>query len=55
MNYCFIFSLNIIVSYSSRIYKKKILISMERDKAASNNTTQFDHKYDPEQDDQHVP
>ena len=27
---------------------------MERDKNASNNTTQFDHEYDPEQDDQPI-
>ena len=37
-----------------KVIKDKI-ISMERDKAASNNTTQFDHQYDPEQDDQPVP
>jgi len=31
------------------------LISIERDKNASNSTTQFDHEYDPELDDQFVP
>ena len=37
-----------------KVIKDK-LISMERDKATSNSTTQFDHQYDPEQDDQPVP
>jgi len=37
-----------------KVIKDK-LISMERDKNASNSTTQFDHQYDPEQDDQPVP
>ena len=37
-----------------KVIKDK-LISMEHDKNASNSTTQFNHEYDPEQDDQHVP
>jgi len=37
-----------------KVIKEK-LISMERDKNASNRTTQFNHEYDPEQDDQPVP
>ena len=37
-----------------KVIKDK-LISMERDKTASNSTTQFDHEYDPELDDQPVP
>ncbi|KAK8470354.1 hypothetical protein PHAVU_004G119050 [Phaseolus vulgaris] len=37
-----------------KVIKDK-LISMERDKTTSNSTTQFDHEYDPEQDDQPVP
>jgi len=37
-----------------KVIKDK-LISMERDKNTSNSTTQFDHEYDPEQDDQLVP
>jgi len=36
-----------------KVIKDK-LISMERDKNASNSTTQFDHEYDPEQDYQPV-
>ena len=35
-----------------KVIKEK-LISMEREKNASNNTTQFDHEYDLEQDDQY--
>ena len=37
-----------------KVIKDK-LMSMERDKTASNRTTQFDHEYDLEQDDQLVP
>ena len=37
-----------------KVIKEK-LISMERDKNASNRTTQFDHEYDPEQDNQPIP
>ena len=37
-----------------KVIKEK-LISIVRDKNASNSTTQFDHKYDPEQDDQPTP
>jgi len=37
-----------------KVIKEK-LISMGRDKNASYNNTQFDHEYDPEQDDQPIP
>ena len=37
-----------------KVIKEK-LISMRRDKNASNSTTQFDHEYDLEQDDKPVP
>jgi len=37
-----------------KVIKEK-LISMKREKNASSSTTQFDHEYDPEQDDQPVP
>ena len=37
-----------------KVIKEKLIL-MERDKNASNSTTQFDHEYDPEQDNQLVP